>query len=540
MPKLQSRHAMALAFLLVLQLAACGGDNGDGSSAPEAVSAQVSMESGSLAGNARDANGVLSFKGIPFAAPPVGANRWQPPAAVPGWAGTRDATNFGAQCWQSSLSMAPVAVVNATSSEDCLFLNIWTGAASTSEKRPVMVWIHGGGFVFGSGAKVDGSNLARKGVVVVSLNYRLGAFGFLAHPALTQESASHSSGAYGFMDMQAGLAWVQRNIARFGGDPANVTLFGESAGSHAISMLMASPLSKGLFQKAIGESGAFWESEHPGLPRQLHDAEQMGVTIGNGLNAVTAVQLRGVSALSLQTATDWNTFNTDPGYTVPGPLIDGVVLPKQTYAAYAAGEQMNIPTLIGWNEEESGFFTGRSLDKSSAQTFQNAAAAKFGQGRMANFLAAYPASTDAQAVVSANKLIGDEVIAYPTWAWAVAHQRTSKSKVFVYRFNPSSAYLPAADHGDEINWVFDTLSANSANVAPSTADIALSQQMATYWTNFAKNGDPNSTGLPAWPLYAGPGSNIMFLGNRTAMTSAAGAETDTAGYAFLHNWLGRN
>ncbi|MDB5849742.1 MAG: hypothetical protein JWP29_3494, partial [Rhodoferax sp.] len=420
------------------------------------------------------------------------------------------------------------------------FLNVWTGAASTSDKRPVMVWVHGGGFVFGSGAKVDGGNLAKKGVVVVSLNYRLGAFGFLAHPALTQESASHSSGAYGFMDMQAGLTWVQRNIARFGGDPANVTIFGESAGSHAISMLMTSPLSKGLFQKAIGESGAFWESEHPGLPRKLQDAEQMGIAIGNGLNATTPAQLRGVSALSLQTATDWNTFNTDPGYTVPGPLIDGVVLPKQTYDAYAAGEQMNIPTLIGWNEDENRIFTGRSLAKSSARAFKDAAAAKFGQGRLANFLAAYPASTDAQAVVSANKLIGDEVISYPTWAWAVAHQRTGKSKVFVYRFNPSSTYLPVANHSDEINWVFDTLPTNVANVAPSVADIALSQQMATYWTNFAKNGDPNGTGLPVWPTYAGPGSNIMFLGNHTAMAPAAGTEIDTAGYVFLNGWLGRN
>lgn len=537
MPSKTGRPFVLMAAVAAACLSACGGsdDNDTTASTPTAIDTLVRIDTGTLEGNAPTPDGIRTYRGIPYASPPVGTLRWKAPQAPAAWTGTRAARDYGATCWNSNPFGGPIRTAGV--SEDCLFLNVSTGARTTGDKQPVMVWIHGGGFVFGSG-NIDATRLAAKGVVVVSLNYRLGPFGFMAHPALTAEDADRSSGAYGFLDMQAALQWVQRNVAQFGGDPQNVTVFGESAGSHAIGILMASPLSKGLFHKAIGQSGAFWESEHPGLPRQLAGAEQMGVALGQALGASTAQQLRALGAEALQSAANWSDINTDPGYVVPAPLVDGHVLPQQAYDVFASGRQMRIPILVGWNEQENKIFKGRGLPSSTADVFKTSAQARFGASAMPAFLAAYPAATDAEAKLSADTLIGDQVISYQTWAWAVAHRRTSGSPVYVYNFNPHSAYLPAPNHADDIPWVFNNLTA-VGGVAPGAADLALADQMSSYWSNFAAKGDPNGPGLPAWPTYEGPGTQAMFIGNTTAMTSAAGPEVGTARFQFLHRALGR-
>lgn len=536
---MRSRIGQALfpaAFVAASLLAACGGDDGDGGSSPKTISSAVSIDTGKVEGNAPTSDGIHTYRGIAYASAPVGELRWKAPQALAAWADTRPARDYGATCWNSNPFGG--AIVTTGVSEDCLFLNVTTGAKTTGDKQPVMVWIHGGGFVFGNG-NIDATKLATKGVVVVSLNYRLGPFGFLAHPALTAEDPNRSSGAYGFLDMQAALKWVQRNIEQFGGDPQNVTVFGESAGSHAIGILMASPLSKGLFQKAIGESGAFWESEHAGLPRQLAGAEKMGLALGQSLGASTAPQLRAVNANALQSAANWSNINTDPGLVVPAPLIDGHALPQQAYDVFATGKQMDIPILVGWNEQENSIFRGRGLPSNTAEQFKTAAAARFGASLLPEFLSAYPATTDAQAKVSADTLIGDQIISYQTWAWAGVHRKTSTSPAYVYNFNPRSNYLPAPNHADEIPWVFNNLGPSRTGVQPSATDIALSDQMSSYWVNFAAKGNPNGQSLPAWPTYNGPGSPIMYIGNTTAMSSGAGPEVGTARFQFLHKAMGR-
>jgi para-nitrobenzyl esterase len=260
-----SNHRIRTAGALLIaagMASGCGGNDSTPDTSSQPLDNHVSVASGSLSGNPADASGIVSFKGIPYAAAPVGNLRWKEPQPAASWSGTRDATSFGAKCWAAAAFGGPIATANV--SEDCLFLNVWSGARTRGARLPVMVWIHGGGFQFGTGSDnaLDGTSLAKKGVVVVTLNYRLGVFGHRSRPDLDAESGGHKSGMYGIQDQIAALRWVKANIASFGGDPANVTVFGESAGAHAIGLLMASPLATGLFQKAIGESGAFWESEH--------------------------------------------------------------------------------------------------------------------------------------------------------------------------------------------------------------------------------------------------------------------------------------
>lgn len=288
------------ASLVALMMAACGG----GSSSPNPSATQfdqhVTIAAGRIVGNPADASGIVSFKGIPFAAPPVGNLRWREPQPVQGWSATRDATQFGPSCWSATPYGGPILTANV--SEDCLYLNIWSGAQTHSAKLPVMVWFHGGGFQFdtGSDPEFDGTSLAKKGVVLVTVNYRQGVFGFLSRPDLDVESRGHQSGMYGIEDQIAALHWVKDNISAFGGNPGNVTIFGESAGAHAVGMLMSSPLATGLFQKGIGESGAFWESEM----KSHSQAQAFGAALGPQLGAPTLDALRAVPALQLQTATN--------------------------------------------------------------------------------------------------------------------------------------------------------------------------------------------------------------------------------------------
>ncbi|MDH7799347.1 MULTISPECIES: carboxylesterase family protein [unclassified Beijerinckia] len=471
------------------------------------LGSQVNTEAGLLRGAPRDARGVLAFKGIPYAAAPVGKLRWHAPQPPQPWSGVRDALAYGSRC----LSALENDREPGPRSEDCLSLNVWTAAKETNEKRPVMVWVHGGGFQFGSsaGPAIDGSVLAQKGVVVVNFNYRLGVLGFLAHPDLDPEGPS---GNYGLQDQLAALRWVKANIASFGGDPNNVTLFGESAGAHAIGLLMASPLAKGHFHKAIGESGSFWDGRHGPL-ENFDEARARGQAFAQQQGNSSIAALRAMPAEQLNAAALWN-FSVNPIVRAFSPSIDRYVVPDVPAARFIRGEQMHIPLLAGWNATEEAPFHSQSLPNQSAQAFRAAAERMFGADRLADFLEVYPADTDAQAKVSADALTGDYVISEQTWQWLRLHQRTGHAPVYGYLFTYTSPYVPVASHITEIPFVFGTLTPQfivNGAMPPSDADRALAQTMTSYWVNFATRGDPNGPDLPPWPAY-GERDVVQILG----------------------------
>ena len=456
----------------------------------------IRIAAGQLRSLPRDDNGVLAFKGIPYAAPPIGPLRWRPPQPPAPWHGVRDASRFGAAC----LSSLENDHRPGPRSEDCLYLNVWTAARAADEKRPVMVWIHGGGFQFGSSAKsaTDGSLLAAKGVVIVSFNYRLSVLGFLAHPDLDAEAPS---GNYGLLDQLAALRWVQANIASFGGDPDNVTLFGESAGAMAVGILMASPLAQKLFHKAIGQSGAFWDGRHGPL-QGFDEARARGLAFTRQQHNASIATLRAMPAEQLIAAAPWN-FARDHVTAAFSPSIDRYVIPDVPARRFLRGEQMRIPLLAGWNGAEEFPFMSQSLPAQSAQAFRTAAEVMFGKDRLADFLNLYPAATDAQAKASAAALTGDMVIGEQCWQWLRLHS-ASGAPVYGYHFNYTSPYTPVASHVTDIPFVFGTLTPQSvigSTTPPDEADRAMAQTMMSYWVNFARSGNPNGPGLPPWPAY---------------------------------------
>ncbi|MGX1322601.1 para-nitrobenzyl esterase [Bradyrhizobium sp. USDA 377] len=484
----------------------------------------VRTPAGQVRGRERDANGVLAFKGIPYAAPPVGLLRWHAPQPqLPGH-GVRDAISFGA----GSLSSLENDPRPGPRSEDCLTLNVWTAATAADEKRPVMAWIHGGGFQFGSSANpaTDGRLLAAKGVVVVSFNYRLGVFGFLAHPDL---DADAPSGNYGLQDQLAALRWVKANIAAFGGDPDNVTLFGESAGAMAVGILMASPLARGLFHKAIGQSGAFWDGRHGPL-QSFDEARARGLAFARRQGNASIAALRTLPAEQLIAAAPWS-FQRDHVAEAFSPSIDRHVIPDVPARRFLQAAQMHIPLLAGWNGAEAFPFMARSLPAQSAHAFRNSAEATFGKARLAEFLRLYPADTDAQAKASAAALTGDMVIGEQCWQWLRLHRASRGAPTYGYHFNYTSPYTPIASHVTEIPFVFGTLTPQQivgSTAPPAPADRALSQTMMSYWVNFATRGNPNGPGLPAWPAYD-EADIVQILG----MTIEAGPNPQADRFAFL-------
>ena len=485
----------------------------------------ISLATGRLETAPADAGGILAFKGIPYAAAPVGALRWKSPQPATPWNGIRDATRFGARCWASAPFGGPVSPKDA--SEDCLFLNVWTGAKTTGARLPVMVFLHGGGFQFGTASDnaLDGASLARKGVVLVTINYRLGVFGFLAHPELDAEGHG-ASGMFGIEDQIAALRWVKSNIAAFGGDPANVTVFGESAGAHAVGILMASPAAAGAFDKAIGQSGAFWESEG-GSMKNHAQASAMGVALGERLQARNLAQLRAIPAQELQVATNW-TFATDPAAGSFAPAVDGHVLSTDPYTAFLAGHQNDVPLLVGWNTDEGLLFMPRALPHATTEAFEAAARQLVGTEKLQKFLALYPAATPQQAQQSARMLAGDQVIKLQTRNWAASAVRTGRSPVWVYHFEQVSPYSPVATHTTDVPYVFGNLAPRLGGpMGPSgpvgEQDRALSEAIQTYWTQFARTGNPNATGLPHWPGYLGAGGQTQRLGSVIAPAPEEGA-----------------
>ncbi len=530
-------HRRLSATLLVLALFA--------STAHAANPLKIKTDKGKVQGTLTTDGQVRVFKGIPYAAPPVGNLRWQPPQPAAKWHGTLAATAFGHHCIQTN-PFSDMTFPDPGPSEDCLTLNIWTPANARPGTLPVMVWIHGGGYTAGSASEPrhDGQYLAHHNVVIVTLNYRLGIFGFFTHPDLVAESPHHAAGNYGLLDQAAALTWVHRNITAFGGDPSNVTVFGESAGSFSVSSLMASPLSKGLIAKAIGESGgAFHSNRHSDTT--LAEAEQEDASFAlSAFNTSNIADLRKRSADDLIKAV---TAKTNPPVPHFGPVVDGYFLPQSISALYAAGQQAHIPLLAGWNADEVRSQVTRSSTPTTVATFTAQSTKDFG-ARSQDFLAVYTATTDADALQSAGDYVSDHFIAYSTWAWLEAQVKTGQAPVYRYRFDlaaPGDKFHPAgtgAFHSDDIEYVFGTLdSRQQATIRPE--DRALSAQIQQYWTNFARTGNPNgipagspspaapqtTPNLPTWPAYAPTEWQVMHLN----VSSQAKPDTQRNRYLFL-------
>jgi para-nitrobenzyl esterase len=456
----------------------------------------VHLDAGIISGVAGSTLEVRVYKGIPFAAPPVANLRWRAPQPAPHWDGIRKAEKFSPTCMQSA--NGPAA---QPASEDCLYLNVWTAAKPGAERRPVMVWIYGGGFTGGSGSVpgYDGDALSQKGVVVVTFNYRLGPFGFLAHPELTKESDRRASGNYGLMDQVAALEWVQKNIAAFGGDPKKVTIFGESAGAVSVADLLASPQSKGLFIRAIAESGA-WMGLGVAPARRLPEAEEAGVKLADVIGAKSLAEMRQAPADAV--------LKAGRG---AGPIVDGWFLPEAPDKVFAQGKQHAVPVLVGSNKDEGTFF----LQPTTVDAFNNRSRQRFGE--MADsFLKAYPASSEQEANASQLEAFRDEA------AWAMSNwvqlQRKAKAKAYLYYFTHEPPAAPGAairargaTHVAEVPYVFQ----NPGNRPWTDVDRQLSDTMSSYWVNFAATGDPNGHNLPKWPAFdENKNFNAMVFGDR--------------------------
>lgn len=461
-------------------------------------------------------NGVTVYRGIPFAAPPLGDLRWRGPQPAAKWDGVRDATKFAPDPYQGD--------GKGNVSEDCLYLNVWTPATSPGEKLPVLVWIYGGGFSFGSTSTPvhNGEHLAHKGVVLVSINYRVGPLGFLAHPELSAESPHHASGNYGLQDQIAGLKWVKKNIAAFGGDPERVTIFGESAGGISVSMLCASPEAKGLFRGAISQSGGSFGpvrvTTYPGENmRGLADAEQAGVAYMKKAGAASIAELRQLPPDKLPAG--W-------GSGAAWPIVDGWVIPDDQYKLYAAGRYNHVDILVGYNSDEGLSF---SREKTPAEFIANV---KARYGKFADdLLKVYPIGTDS-VPKTARDLMRDAAFGWHTWAWATFQARAGDAKVFYYYFDQHAdhpAGSPEADHGTphgvDVPYVFQTLDPKNPHTTP--ADLAMSDLLSTYWTNFAKRGDPNGAGVPAWPRFTDDNRPVMHFHNGATVGPVPSADALT-------------
>ena len=478
------------------------------------ASADVRTDSGTVSGTTGAKPHVLVFKGIPYAAPPTGANRWRPPQRVASWSGVRAATEYAARCTQGG-GGANAAAAPPTS-EDCLYLNVWRPDAS-DEPLPVMVWFYGGGFFGGAGSepRYAGDGLAAKGAVVVTLNYRLGALGFLAHPALTAESPHKASGNYGMMDAIAALGWVQRNIAAFGGDPANVTIFGESAGANLVAALVASPEAKGMFQRAIAQSGGFMGL---GMARTgtLARAEEAGVKafMDAGLNSLADARAKPAA----------DVFAAIRGGNL---VVDGYLIPEDLSLTFANGRQNPVDLLVGSNKDEGTFFQRPGL---TAEQFAGQARQRFGV-LADGYLKLFPAADDTGASQSYLASFSDEA----AWAMRKFAQLQSKrgNDAYVYYFTrvpPALAGRPSrgATHVAEIPYTFHNL----ADGVPWTdTDRQLADTMSSYWVNFARTGDPNGPGLPAWPAYRDAATGkAQMLGDTVATESQTVPPSVTLGF----------
>jgi len=456
-------------------------------------SATIRVEGGMITGVKSKSSDVIAYKGVPFAAPPVGELRWKAPQPVIPWEGVKQCNAFSA----SPMQRKPVPfgvytpeflIAEKPISEDCLYLNVWT-KAHQGQKRPVFVWIYGGGFSSG-GTSVpiyDGEAMAKKGIIFVSVNYRVGIFGFLAHPELTKESPNHASGNYGLLDQVAALKWIKKNIAAFGGDPENVTIDGQSAGSMSVNCLVASPVAKGLFNRAIAESGSFLIDNPLVGANDLSKAEQQGITIAEKVHAASIADLRKMPAEEVM--------------KLPGrftPIVDGYVLPESVAQIFAEGKQNNVPVITGWNADES-FVAGFKKKDAYIQQIKDQYGAKADE-----YLKYFPASTDEEAAQSQVRMSRDQIFAASGFKWSVVQSEQGKAPIYVYNFNRKLPATPdfvryGAFHTGEVAYVMDDLKFLNRPWEP--ADQPLATLMSAYWVNFITSGNPNGKGLPEWPMF---------------------------------------
>ena len=493
----KTRSLLPIYFMTLILLSAC-------TVKETVIEETVQVESGYISGYQDAESGVISFKGIPFAAPPVGDLRWKAPQAVNAWEGTLECTTFGPSPVQAAPApfmfwseefLIPAEPIG----EDCLYLNVWTQAETEADKMPVLVYIYGGGFRSGGAgcAIYDGRAMAEKGVVFVSLNYRVGVFGFLAHPELTAESGYGSSGNYAILDMIAALEWVQKNIDRFGGDPDNVTIAGQSAGSFAVNYLSVSPLAKGLFHRAIAQSGAAFLASPFRPDISLEQAEGTGVAFGEGLGVASLAELRSLPADSILKARG--------GLT--GPFTDGYVIAESVMNAYEQGRQNDVPVIAGWNGDD------RVLPRvQTAEKFREQVGARFGD-LAEEFLSVYPAGTEEEATRSQYDMSRDETFGIQAYTWAQTQSSRAKSPVFLYNFmrrlpahSPETQF--GAFHSGEIVYAYDNL--HTLDRPWEDIDQEIADLMSAYWVNFARNGDPNGPGLPIWNPYS-PQEEVAML-----------------------------
>jgi para-nitrobenzyl esterase len=506
---------------------------------------RVKVENGILEATAQPSSGVRSFKGIPFAQPPIGDLRWKEPQPVKSWKGVRNADQFGPRCMQRTGPGADYWFRSNGMSEDCLYLNVWTPAKSKRARLPVLVYIFGGGFQNGDGSepRYDGESMARKGIVAVTVNYRLNVFGFFSHPELTQESPHHASGNYGFLDQAAALKWVQRNIAAFGGDPKKVTIAGESAGSISVSALMASPLSRNLIAGAIGESGALISSLPP---RPLAQTEQVGVEFATAAGAGSLAALRGMTAEQIQeVAAQGRAMRFSPN-------LDGYFLPKPLTDIFTAGEQAKVPLLAGSNSEEMSARVVLGAGEPTPENFANAVRKLYGE-HADEVLKVYAASTPEEVLEAATHLASARFIAHSTWKWTELQMATGGKPVYRYlytRIRPKflaaanqppngSSRAPAfggppqaprgAVHSAEIQYAMGNLNLDK-RYAWEPEDYKVSEIMQAYFLNFIKTGNPNGPGLANWPAYT---SSTNFQRMRLDVEPRVEPERDRARYLVL-------
>jgi para-nitrobenzyl esterase len=483
----------------------------------ETIAPRVKTLNGIVEGS--NASGIRIFKGIPFAAPPVGDLRWREPQPVKSWTGVRKADKFGPRAMQRPV-FGDMNFRSDGVSEDCLYLNVWTPAKTGNEKLPVLVYFYGGGFIAGDGSepRYEGESMARKGIVSITVNYRLTVFGFFAHPELTKESPHHAAGNYGLLDQAAAIQWVHQNIAAFGGDPNKITIAGESAGSFSVSAQMASPLSKNFVAGAIGESGSLLGTNPP-VP--LSKAEQMGEKFAGAMGAHSLAELRAMPAEQLLQATAKPDLSNFP------VTVDGYFFPKAPLAIYAAGEQAHVPLLVGWNSEENNYKSILGKDKPTIENFKSAVQKLYGE-RAAEVLKAYNPTTDEEVEQVATELAANRFIAYSTWKWSDIQSKTGGKPVYRYLYArprpvmraemgnavaglaggiikdttttkaPKPAAATGAVHSAEIEYAMGNLPTNRVyDWQPE--DYKVSEVMQAFFANFIKTGNPNSLGVPTWP-----------------------------------------
>ncbi len=478
----------------------------------DSIAPRVKVATGELEGI--NVSGIRTFTGVPYAAPPVGNLRWREPQPVQSWTGVRKADKFGARAMQLPI-FSDMQFRSDGMSEDCLYLNVWTPAKTGSEHLPVLVYFYGGGFVGGDGSeyRYDGESMARKGIVAITVNYRLSVFGFFSHPELTKESSHYASGNQGLLDQYAALLWVQKNIAAFGGDPKHVTIAGESAGSYAVSAQMASPLSKNLIVGAIGESGSLLGFTPT---TSLSDAEKSGVQFGDSVGAKSLAELRAMPAEQLLQATSRKGLGHFP------VVVDGYFFPKQPVDIYGSGEQAQVPLLVGWNSAESGYGGLLGNDAPTVDNYTKAVQKIWGD-KANEILVTYHANTDADVPQVATQLASDRFIGFSTWRWSDVQSATSSKPVYRYLYarprpqtkaDKNNSVQPAAtgaSHSSEIEYALGNLATNRVyDWQPE--DEKVSQIMQSFFVNFITTGNPNGLGVPAWqPVEKNKPANVMYI-----------------------------